>query len=290
MDFLKKNIDKIVGIGAFLILALFSFRVVLFLTFSPPEENSFMATAYEGLGIEAAPVVDRPVEHPRQMEWSFDGRFGHFDKAAVRRGLQVYREVCSACHSLDLIAFRNLTEIGYSVGAAKAIAASYQITAGPDRFGDMYERPGILADNFPAPFDNPAAAAISNGGKAPPDLSLMAKARADGPNYIHSLLTGYVDAPVEFVPNSDTTTYNPYFDTWEIVMPPPLFDGFVEYEDGTEASVEQMSKDVTNFLMWTAEPNLEARLTMGFSVVLYSLVLTLLLFFSMKTIWRRLKP
>ena len=289
MDFLKKNMDKILGGLTLLILALFSFRVVLFLTYAEPEENSFMATAYEGLGIEAAPVVDRPVQHPKQMEWSFDGNFGQFDKAAVRRGLQVYREVCAACHSLDLVAFRNLTEIGYSEGAAKAIAATYQITDGPDRFGDMYERDGILADNFPAPFDNPVIAAVSNSGKAPPDLSLMAKARADGPNYIHSLLTGYEEAPEDFVPNSDTTTYNPYFDTWEIAMPAPLFEGFVEYEDGTEATVEQMSLDVTNFLMWTAEPNLDARHEMGFSVVLYSLILTLILFFSMKTIWRRLK-
>ncbi len=289
MNFLKKNMDKIFGVAAFLILALFSLRVVMFLTYAEPEEDSLLANTYALLGIEAAPVVDRPVSHPKQMEWSFDGNFGQYDKAAVRRGLQVYREVCAACHSLDLVAFRNLTEIGYSEGAAKAIAASYQITDGPDRFGDMYDRPGILADYFPAPFANLAAAAVSNGGKAPPDLSLMAKARADGPNYIYSLLTGYSDAPADFVANSDTTTYNPYFNTWEIVMPPPLFDGFVDYEDGTEATVDQMSQDVANFLMWTAEPNLDARHELGFSVVLYSLALTFLLFLSMKTIWRRLK-
>lgn len=284
-----KHKGKILGLIAVLLLALFAGRIGLFLTYKPAPEGSYMEFVYDTLGIEAAPVVERPVLPPKQLAWSFEGALGQFDKAAARRGLQVYREVCAVCHGLDRVAFRNLTEIGYSEDAALEIAQSYQIEDGPDDFGEMFMRAGRLSDYFPNPFRNENEAKSMHGGKVPPDLSLMAKARADGPNYIYSLLTGYVDPPADFVPNAETTTYNPYFDSWEINMPPPLFDGGVEYADGTEASVEQMSKDLVEFMMWTAEPNLDARHEMGFKVIIYMAVLTLLLFLSMRVIWRRVK-
>ena len=289
MDFLKKNIDKIVGFLTVMVLALFAFRIVLFLTLSPAEEGAFRHWMYDVLGIEAATGEERPARHPKQVAWSFEGPLGQYDMASVRRGLQVYRESCSACHSLNKIAFRNLTEIGYSEGAAKAIAAEYQITDGPDAYGDMFERAGRLTDYFPSPFANENAAKAANNGTAPPDLSLITKAREDGPNYVYSILTGYQDAPADFEFNSDVTNYNPYFPTWEILMMAPLFEDMVEYQDGTEASVEQMAEDVANFLMWTAEPNLDERHQMGFKVILYTLILTILMFFSMRAIWRRVK-
>lgn len=289
MGFLKKHKDLILGAVAVFLLALLGFRIFLFVTLSPAEPGSFKSSMYETLGIEEAYVDPRPAREPEDLHWSFEGATGQFDVSAARRGLQVYRNVCSACHSLDYVAFRNLTDLGYSEAQAKSIAESYTITDGPDEFGEMYERPGELADYFPAPFPNEQAAAAANGGTAPPDLSVIAKARAGGPDYIYSLLTGYEAAPADFEPNSERTFYNPYFAGWEILMAQPLFEGMVEYPDGTEATVEQMARDVSHFLMWTAEPKLEERHRLGFQVTIYLLVLTALLFFSMRKIWRRLK-
>jgi ubiquinol-cytochrome c reductase cytochrome c1 subunit len=236
---------------------------------------------------------------PKQVPWSFEGITGTYDRAALNRGLQVYREVCSSCHGLEFVAFRNLPEIMVSrhaepedfakaEAAAKAIAESYTFTM-IDEYGDEADRPGTLTDYFPNPFPNENAAMASNSGKVPPDLSLITKARPDGANYLYSLLTGYQDAPADFVPNSDVTYYNPYFEGWEIVMPTPLFEGQVEYADGTEASVEQMAMDVTNFLMWAAEPKLEERHEMGMKVIIYTLFMTIIFYLSMKVIWRRVK-
>jgi ubiquinol-cytochrome c reductase cytochrome c1 subunit len=289
MDFLKKNMDKIVGLLTIMMLALFAFRIVLFLTYQEAEEGTFRYLMYDVLGVEAAAGEERPAMHPEQLAWSFEGSFGQYDMASVRRGLQVYRENCSACHSLDKIAFRNLAEIGYSANAAKAIAAEYTVTDGPDAYGDMFERAGRLTDYFPSPFANVNAAKAANSGTAPPDLSLITKARKDGPNYVYSILTGYQDAPAGFEFNSDVTNYNPYFPTREILMMAPLFEDMLEYQDGTEANVEQMAVDVTNFLMWTAEPNLDDRHKMGFKVTAYMVILTILMFFSMRVIWRRVK-
>ena len=277
----RKIIDILLAAFTVTLLTLLGWQVYYSYNMLPGEAAFF--------GIEAPPAVERPTEHPKQVAWSFDGLAGQFDKASARRGLQVYREVCSACHSLNLIAFRNLTDLGYSEDAALEIAQAYQIEDGPDEFGEMFTRTGRLADYFPNPFPNANAAKAAYGGKAPPDLSLINKARADGPNYVYSLLSGYSDPPGDFVPRSYITSYNPYFADWEISMPPPLFEGQVEYEDGTEASVEQMAKDVTQFLMWTAEPKLKDRHEMGVKVIAYMLALTLLLFFSMRVIWRRVK-
>ena len=285
----KFNLDKLIGLGAVLLLGLFAFRIALFLTWSPAEDDTLRYGLYDFLGIEPAAGEDRPALHPKQVPWSFDGAFGQYDKASVARGLQVYREVCAACHSLENIAFRNLVDIGYSEDQAKFIAAEYIIVDGPDAFGDSFERPGRLSDYFPSPFANVNAAKAANSGTAPPDLSLMTKARGDGPNYVYSLLTGYQDPPEDFEFRSDVTNYNPYFPSWEILMMSPLYEDAVDYADGTEASQEQMAKDVTTFLMWTAEPYQDERKQMGFKVVLYMAFLTLLLFFSMRVIWRRIK-
>lgn len=285
MNFYKEYEKIILTSLTIIILGFTAVRMVISFTLEPGEE----ATGLAGLlAVEGSPVIERQALQPKQNAWSFEGPTGTYDKASVRRGLQVYREVCSACHSLNLVAFRNLMEIGFREDAAKAIAANYEVPA-IDDFGDEVMQPATLSNYFPAPFANENAAKSANGGKAPPDLSLMTKARADGPNYLFSLLTGYTDPPADFVPLSDITTYNPYFEGWEIAMAGPLFEGSVEYPDGTEASVEQMAMDVTNFLMWTAEPKLEDRHEMGLKVVLYTLLMTLFFFLSMKTIWRRVK-
>lgn len=285
MKFFKRNEFVILVTIALGLIGVTGVRMLVSFTLEPGVEPTGLAAL---VGLEALPVKERQALHPIQKTWSFEGFTGTYDKASVRRGLQVYREVCSACHSLDAVAFRNLTEIGYSEDAAKAIAGNYQIPA-IDMFGDDVLRPATLSDYFPAPFPNENAAKASMGGKVPPDLSLMAKARADGPNYVYSLLTGYSDPPDDFVPLSDTTTYNPYFEGWEIGMAPPLYEDGIEFADGTGASVEQMATDVANFLMWTAEPKLEDRHEMGLKVVSYTLLMTLFFFLSMKTIWRRVK-
>lgn len=228
------------------------------------------------LGAEAKPVPS--------YDWSFEGVFGHFDRAAVQRGLQVYREVCSGCHSLRLIAFRNLADLGYGEDQVKAIAAQYTVVDGPDDEGEMFEREGLPSDYFPAPFPNEKAAAAANNGVAPPDLSLVAKARAGGPNYIRALLTGYEEAPAD-VEVFAGQYYNAYFPGNLIVMPPPLFDDAVEYQDGTRATVDQMAADVSAFLMWTAEPKLEERKRMGIKVMLFLLVFTGVLYAVKRKVW-----
>ncbi len=285
MNFFKENIDRILAIAAILILGLTIVRMTLGFTLEPGEKASGAAKMFQ---VESAPAPDREALPPKELHWSFEGVTGTFDKAAVVRGAEVYRQVCKNCHGLSYVAFRNLMDLGYSENQAKAIAAGYSFPT-VDEYGDPAERPGTLTDTFPSPFANENAAKAANSGRVPPDLSLITKAREDGPNYLYSLLTGYTDPPADFEKRSDTTTYNPYFGGWEIGMPPPLYDGAVEYSDGTEASVEQMATDVTNFLMWAAEPKLEARHEMGMKVVLFTLVMTLLLFISMKTIWRRVK-
>jgi ubiquinol-cytochrome c reductase cytochrome c1 subunit len=220
----------------------------------------------------------------KHREWPTAGIFGSFDRAATQRGFQVYREVCAACHGLKYVAFRNLATLGYSEDDIKAIAAEYTITDGPNDQGEMFERPGQPFDRVPAPFPNEAAAAAANGGKAPPDLSLIAKARMGGQNYLYSLLTGYEEAPADFeVP--DGGYYNAYFPGHVIAMPPALSDDQVTYADGTSATISQMSQDVSQFLMWAAEPKLEERKATGLKVILFLVVLTGLTFALKRKIW-----
>lgn len=220
-----------------------------------------------------------------QREWNFDGPFGTYDRAALQRGLQVYREVCATCHGLKYVAFRNLTDLGYTEDEVKAIAAEYTITDGPDDEGEMFERPGVPSDYFPSPFPNEKAAAAANGGAAPPDLSLMAKARMDGPNYLHALLTGYVEPPADFE-LAEGTNYNAYFPGHQIAMPQPLFDDSVAYADGTPATIDQMAADVTHFLMWAAEPKLEARKHTGLKVLIFLVIFTGVLYAAKRKVWR----
>ena len=256
-------------------------------------------------GLDTAKAADGHGAVPAAMSWSFAGPFGKFDQGQLQRGLKVYKEVCASCHSLDYVAFRNLADPGgpgYSPAQAAAFASEYKVQDGPNDAGDMFERAGRPADYFPAPFPNENAARAANGGAAPPDLSLMAKARSyerpfprfifdlftqfqeRGPNYIHALLTGYAEKPANFqLPEG--SFYNTYFPGHAIKMPPPLSDGQVTYDDGAPATAEQYSKDVAAFLMWTAEPHLEARKRLGMQVMLFLVVLAGLLYFTKRKIW-----
>ena len=224
-------------------------------------------------------------------DWSFKGLFGKFDRGALQRGYQVYTEVCSSCHSMKYLSYRNLAEKGgpeFSIAEAKAIAASFEVTDGPNDDGEMFTRPGKLSDKFVMPYDNVKAAQAANGGAYPPDMSVLVKARGGGVDYIYSLLQGYEDPPVG-MSLDDGVYYNKYMYGNKIRMAAPLTDGLVEYGDGTNATVEQMSKDITTFLMWSAEPHLEARHQMGFKAIVYLIILTILVYFSMKKIWSRVE-
>ena len=216
--------------------------------------------------------------------WQHEGVFGTFDRAAAQRGLQVYREVCAVCHGLDYIAFRNFEELGYSEEQVRALAEEYTVTDGPDDNGEMFDRPARPADRFPSPYPNEEAAAAANGGAAPPELSLITKARASGDDYVYSLLRGYEDPPPD-AEERPGLYYNPYFAGQWIAMPPPLQEGLVEYADGTEATVAQMSADVTTFLSWAAEPTLEQRKETGLKVMLFLVIITALLYATKRKIW-----
>ena len=226
-----------------------------------------------------------------KTDWSFKGLFGKFDRSALQRGYQVYTEVCSSCHSMKYVSYRNLAEKGgpeFTEEQAKVIAASFEVIDGPNADGEMFTRPGKLSDKFVMPYENIKAAQAANGGAYPPDMSVLVKARGGGANYIYSLLQGYEDPPVG-ITLDDGVYYNKYMYGNKIKMANQLSDGLVVYADGTEATVQQMSKDVTTFLMWTAEPHLEARHKMGFKVIVYLIILTILVYFSMKRIWSRIE-
>ncbi len=226
-----------------------------------------------------------------KTDWSFKGPFGKFDRAALQRGYQVYTEVCSSCHSMKYLSYRNLVQSGgpeFSESQAKAIAASFEVKDGPNADGEMFMRPGKLSDKFVMPYENEKAAQAANGGAYPPDMTVLVKARGGGVDYIYSLLQGYEDPP-EGVSLDDGVYYNKYMYGNKIKMSNQLSDGLVEYSDGTNATVEQMAKDVTTFLMWTAEPHLETRHRMGFKAIVYLVILTILVYFSMKKIWSRIE-
>jgi ubiquinol-cytochrome c reductase cytochrome b/c1 subunit len=243
---------------------------------------------------------------PPGQKWSFWGPVGTFDRGALQRGLKVYKEVCSSCHSLSYVAFRNLAEAGgpgYSVAQAVAFASDYKIKDGPNDQGEMFERPGRPADYFPSPFPNEQAARAANGGAAPPDLSLITKARSykrgfpwflfdfftqyqeQGPDYVAAVLQGYEDKPPAGFTLPEGAYYNKYFPGHAIKMPKPLNDGQVTYDDGSPATVAQYAKDVTTFLMWTAEPHMEARKALGLQVFVFLILLTVLLYFTKKKVW-----
>ena len=226
-----------------------------------------------------------------KADWTFKGLFGKFDRGELQRGYQVYTEVCSSCHSMKYLSYRNLAEKGgpeFTELETKAIAASFEVIDGPNADGEMFTRPGKLSDKFVMPYENTEAAKAANGGAYPPDMSVLIKARGGGADYIYSLLQGYDDPPLD-ITLDDGVYYNKYMYGNKIKMASPLSDGIVEYSDGTEASVKQMSKDVTTFLMWAAEPHLEARHQMGFKAIVYLIILTILVYFSMKKIWSRVE-
>jgi len=241
-------------------------------------------------GIQLSPNAAEKVEYLK-TDWSFKGPFGKFDRAALQRGYQVYKEVCSSCHSMKYLSYRNLSQKGgpeFTEAQAKAIAASFEVKDGPNADGEMFMRPGRLSDKFVMPYENEKAAQAANGGAYPPDMTVLVKARGGGVDYIYSLLQGYEDPPAGFSLD-DGVYYNKYMYGNKIKMSNQLADGLVEYSDGTNATVEQMSKDVTTFLMWTAEPHLESRHRMGFKAIVYLIILTILVYFSMKKIWSRIE-
>ncbi|MBT5046925.1 MAG: cytochrome c1 [Rhodospirillaceae bacterium] len=235
------------------------------------------------LSVSSAQAAGDTVAPPKQ-HWSFSGLFGTFDRGALQRGFQVYNEVCSACHSARLVAYRNLLEIGFTEDQVKKIAASKEVKDGPNDQGEMFDRPGRLSDRFVKPFPNDAAAAAANNGALPPDLSLMVKARKGGADYLHALLTGYKPAP-KGVEVAEGLNYNLYFPGARIAMAPPLSEEGVEYADKTKATVAQMASDVTTFLAWAAEPELEVRKRMGVKVILFLLLLTGMLYAVKRKIW-----
>ena len=226
-----------------------------------------------------------------KTDWSFKGLFGKFDRGSLQRGYQVYTEVCASCHSMKYVSYRNLGEKGgpeFSDAAVKAIAASFEVKDGPNADGEMFMRPGKPSDKLVMPYENEKAAQAANGGAYPPDMSVLVKARSGGVDYIYSVLLGYEDPP-SGVTLDDGVYYNKYMYGNKIKMSQPLMDDAVEYSDGTKATEEQMAKDVTTFLMWAAEPHLEARHKMGFKAILYLIILTILVYFSMKKIWSRIE-
>ena len=229
---------------------------------------------------------------PIKVNWSFKGLTGKFDRAALQRGFQVYKEVCSSCHSMQYLSYRNLGESGgpeFSEAEVKAIASSIEIEDGPDSQGEMFTRPGRPSDKFKSPYPNVNASIAANGGAYPPDMSVLVKARPGGSDYIYSVLVGYEEPPAGVVLD-DGVYYNKYMIGNKIKMSAPLLDGIIEYTDGTDSTVDQMAKDVTTFLSWAAEPELEERHRTGVKVILYLVLLTILVYLSMKKIWSRIDP
>ena len=252
---------------------------------------ALVAAAVAVLFIAAEPHEE--VHIPKE-EWSFTGFFGKFDQAQMKRGFQVYHEVCSACHSMNLVSYRNLEQIGFSADEVKEIAAGVQVQDGPNDAGEMFERPGKASDHFKAPFPNEQAARAANNGALPPDLSLIARSRAgkgftgyEGADYIHAILTGYKEPPADFK-LGDGMNYNEYFHGHQIAMPQPLTDGAVTFADGAPNTLEDESRDVAAFLTWAGEPNLEARHLTGLKAVLFLVVFTLLFYAAKRKIWSRI--
>ena len=220
----------------------------------------------------------------QSRSWSFSGPFGTYDKAAMQRGLQVYSEVCAGCHSMKLIAFRNLADLGYNDAEIKAIASQYEVQDGPNDDGDMFMRPAIPADRIPAPYANDNAARSGNNGALPPDLSLIAKARPNGADYLYSLLSGYKDVPDgKDVPEG--LYYNTAYPGHLIAMPQPLYGDDVSFSDGSQTTIEAVSADLTQFLVWAAEPKMEVRKRVGVATVFFLSIFVVVSYFAKRRIW-----
>ena len=245
-----------------------------------------VTTAQEGL---PHTVEAQFHKHPKELHLSSNGAFGRFDQQQLQRGFQVYKEVCSACHSLRLVAFRDLAALGYNEDEVKAIAAGFNVPGIDPNTGEVNTRPGTPTDYFPKPFANDIAARAANNNAIPPDLSLMTKARHNGSAYVYSLLSGYQEPPANLPKENrpgQGLHYNPYFANLNLAMAPPLTaEGQVTYADGTKATVDQMSKDVAAFLVWTAQPELEKRHQTGVWWLGFLLFATVLAYMSYRNIW-----
>ncbi len=234
--------------------------------------------------------------HPKDVEFSFQGPFGTYDRGALQRGYQVYKEVCSACHSAQHLAFHNLDEAGgpeFTEAQAKALAVATKVQAEPNDKGETTDdkgaplmRSATLADHFPSPYPNENAARANNSGALPPDLSMVVKAREGGPQYVYSILTGFTAHPPAGFKVTEGKYFNPYFEGWNITMPPPLKANTVTYSDGTKATVEQEAHDVVTFLAWASEPKMEERKRFGFGVMVFLVVLAGLLFAAYRRVWK----
>jgi ubiquinol-cytochrome c reductase cytochrome c1 subunit len=242
--------------------------------------------ALAATGVGAAAAQEAPT--PPAQQWSFSGAFGTYDRAQLQRGLQVYKEVCSTCHALRHLYYRDLAEIGYTEDQIKAFAAQFQVTDGPDDTGAMFQRPARPSDPFVRPFPNDQAARAALNGALPADLSLIVKSREGGPDYTFALVTGYRDPPPDFKMNPNMY-YNEYFPGHQIAMPPPLAtDGQVSFAGNAPATIPDMARDVVAFLSWAAEPNLEERHRMGAKVIFFLVILTGLFYGAKRKIWSRL--
>lgn len=263
-----------------------------------------LAGAFSCLALAASGAVAQAAEgqlEAKHIGYSFEGPFGTFDRQQLQRGYKVYKEVCSNCHAMHLVSFRNLSEAGiFTPEQVKALAATYTVKDGPNADGEMFDRPALPSDRFPSPFPNEEAARSANGGALPPDLSLITKARAGwtgtfnqlvnnigGPQYVYSVLTGFSEPPAELkAEQPEGKYYNPYFANghW-IGMAPPLSDGQVTFDDGAPNTVDAMAHDVSAFLAWAAEPKLEERKHLGFMVMIYLAVLSIMLYLVKKRVW-----
>ena len=232
-----------------------------------------------------------PLSPKENVEWSFEGPGGKYDKAQLQRGYKVYNEVCSACHSMKQVAFRDLEQLGFTKAEVKALAKKKDVPSINPETGEVTTRKATPADHFPSPYPNEVAARAANNNALPPDQSLLAKARHEGPHYIYSLLTGYVDQPASLVAKfpevktPDGLHYNPYFPNLNLAMAAPLADGSVTYDDKSPNDVKHEAKDVVAFLMWAAEPNLETRHQVGWATMIYLLIGTVLAYLAYRSIW-----
>lgn len=256
-------------------------------------KNRNFALVLAALGILASPMVagqayaagDAP--HAPEQDWSFNGMFGTYDRGALQRGLKVYQSVCAACHGMKHLAYRNLEALGYNENQIKNIAAGYTVTDGPNDEGEMFDRPGLPSDRFVSPYPNDKAAAYANAGALPPDLSLITKARVNGPNYVYALLTGYgTPEHGESVPEGKY--WNKYFSGHVISMAAPLSDDIVAYEDGSPQTTEQYAKDVSHFLTWAADPYMEDRKRFGFRVIIFLAVFAGVMYAYKRRLWSKL--
>ena len=238
-------------------------------------------------GLQAPAFAAGDAPHPEHQDWSFNGMFGTYDKAALQRGLKVYQQVCSACHSMHHLSYRNLTALGYTEDQVANLASQFTVSDGPNDEGEMFDRPAIPSDRFVSPYPNENAAKYANNGAMPPDLSLMAKARHGGADYIYALLTGYT-APEHGVEVPEGKYYNKYFPGHVISMAQPLSDGMIAYEDGSPDTMDQYAKDVSHFLTWAADPYMEDRKRIGVRVLLFLIAFAGIMYAVKKKVWSEL--